>query len=171
MARSKKISTDEQPGIFDVSARARTAMCVPLIRQEVEQWRASGYKGITETTRRLMKWWFASEHRTAQGTVFEYYAAQREAIEALVYLYEVKKIRRLAEMLTTYARGQTFFLPPFDEFARYALKMATGSGKTKVMSLAIAWQYFNATAGEPDFATTFLIVAPNIIVQERLASD
>lgn len=171
MPPRRKPIDSTQPNMLDVSASARTAMCVPLIRQEVEQWRASGYKGITDTTRRLMKWWFASEHRTAHGTVFEYHAAQREAIEALVYLYEVKKIRRLAEMLTTYARGQTFFLPPFDEFARYALKMATGSGKTKVMSLAIAWQYFNATAGEPDYATTFLLVAPNIIVQERLATD
>ena len=50
--------------------------------------------------------------------------------------------------------------------------MATGSGKTKVMSLLIAWQYFNATA-EPDadYAKTFLVIAPNVIVFERLRSD
>ncbi len=172
MARPRKNATPlAQPGIFDVSARERTALCVPLIRQELAQWRATDYKGITDTTRRLLKWWFASDHRTPQGAVFEYYAAQREALEALVYLYEVKKIRRRSEMLTTYAKGQTFLLPSFDEFARYALKMATGSGKTKVMSLVVAWQYFNATAGEADFATTFLLIAPNVIVQERLTTD
>jgi type III restriction enzyme len=151
MARTKKSAANAaQPSIFDVSARQRTALCVPLIRQEVEQWRATDYKGITETTRRLFKWWFSSDHRTPHGTVFEYYAAQREAIETLVYLYEVKKIRRRAELLTTYAKGQRFLLPAYDEFARYALKMATGSGKTKVMSLVMAWQYFNATAGEAE---------------------
>ncbi len=171
MPRPKKTATAPQPSMFDVSARERTALCVPLIRQEVEQWRATDYKGITDTTRRLFKWWFASDHRTPQGMVFRYYHAQREAIEALVYLYEIKKIRRQNEMLTTYAKGQRFLLPSYDEFARYALKMATGSGKTKVMSLAVAWQYFNATAGEADYATTFLVISPNIIVQERLATD
>ena len=60
----------------------------------------------------------------------------------------------------------------YDDFARYAIKMATGSGKTKVMALAIAWQYFNAVAeGRDDYAKTFLIVAPNVIVFERLRSD
>jgi type III restriction enzyme len=60
----------------------------------------------------------------------------------------------------------------YDDFARYCIKMATGSGKTKVMSLAIAWQYLNAV-NEPsdDYAKTFLIIAPNVIVFERLRSD
>jgi type III restriction enzyme len=50
--------------------------------------------------------------------------------------------------------------------------MATGSGKTKVMALAIAWQYFNATAeGRDDYAKTFLLLAPNVIVFERLQFD
>src|SRR5436190_19670325 len=50
--------------------------------------------------------------------------------------------------------------------------MATGSGKTKVMSLAVAWQFFNAVAeGREDFARTFLLIAPNVIVFERLRTD
>ncbi len=50
--------------------------------------------------------------------------------------------------------------------------MATGSGKTKVMALAIAWQYFNAVAeARDDFAKTFLVIAPNVIVFERLRTD
>ena len=60
----------------------------------------------------------------------------------------------------------------YDDFARYAIKMATGSGKTKVMALAIAWQYFNAVAeGRDDYARSFLLLAPNVIVFERLRSD
>jgi type III restriction enzyme len=53
--------------------------------------------------------------------------------------------------------------------------MATGSGKTKVMALAIAWQYFNAVREQDeiarDYAKTFLLIAPNVIVLERLKSD
>ena len=63
-------------------------------------------------------------------------------------------------------------LPGYDEFARYCTKMATGSGKTKVMSLAIVWQFFNAVReNETDYAKTFLIIAPNVIVLERLKTD
>src|SRR6266480_3900811 len=60
----------------------------------------------------------------------------------------------------------------YDDFARYCVKMATGSGKTKVMSLTIAWQFFNAVAeARDDFAKTFLLIAPNVIVFERLRID
>jgi type III restriction enzyme len=172
MPRIKKLPTSVQPSILDVSATQRTAICVPAIRQEIDQWRAADYQGITATTRRLLQWWFKNEHRTPQGATFKYYAAQQEAIEALIYLYEVKKIRRRGELLLTYGRGQRIALPQQDEFARYALKMATGSGKTKVMSLVIAWQYFNAVQGEGDeYATTFLLLSPNVIVHERLMLD
>jgi type III restriction enzyme len=53
--------------------------------------------------------------------------------------------------------------------------MATGSGKTKVMSLAIAWQFLNSMreseAIARDYSKTFLIIAPNVIVLERLKTD
>src|SRR5262249_16767498 len=66
-------------------------------------------------------------------------------------------------------------LPPEDAFARYCTKMATGSGKTKVMSLAVAWQYFNACREEgeiaKEYAKTFLVIAPNVIVFQRLKTD
>jgi len=61
------------------------------------------------------------------------------------------------------------------DFARYCTKMATGSGKTKVMALAVAWQFLNAMReSEPiasDYAKTFLVLAPNVIVFERLKTD
>src|SRR6185437_9884303 len=57
----------------------------------------------------------------------------------------------------------------------YCVKMATGSGKTKVMSLAVAWQFLNAARESAemakDYATTFLVIAPNVIVLERLKTD
>jgi type III restriction enzyme len=66
-------------------------------------------------------------------------------------------------------------LPPYDDFARYCIKMATGSGKTKVMALAVAWQFLNvmreADEIAKDYAKTFLVLAPNVIVFERLKGD
>ncbi len=64
------------------------------------------------------------------------------------------------------------YVPADDLFPRYAAEMATGSGKTKVMSLAIVWSYFHKLR-EPDspMTTHFLLIAPNVIVYERLADD
>ena len=81
-------------------------------------------------------------------------------------------VRRHKNLVETFAKRSDLRLLQYDEFARYCVKMATGSGKTKVMSLAIAWQYFNAVAeARDDFATTFLLIAPNVIVFERLRTD
>jgi len=174
MARPNK-QTPVMPGqldLLDIRDTLRTAPCVPLVRQEVKQWQAAGYAGITATTRRLLAWWFKNDHRLPNGSQFRYHTAQREAIETLIYLHEVKGIRTRSDLLLAYAKGQKIALPMYDPFARYAVKMGTGSGKTKVMALALAWQYFNAVRGEGDhYATTFLLIAPNIIVLERLAED
>lgn len=82
-------------------------------------------------------------------------------------------MRRHKDLLQTFVTGQPdIAILSRDDFARYAIKMATGSGKTKVMSLAVAWHYFNAVAeGRDEFAKTFLIIAPNVIVFERLRLD
>ncbi len=120
-----------------------------------------------------MNYWFQADHRLPNGQFFRYHDFQREAVETLIYLYEVAKIRRFKDLAQTYAASNDLSrLLQYDQFARYCVKMATGSGKTKVMSLAIAWHYFNAVnEGRDDFAKTFLILAPNIIVFERLRTD
>lgn len=174
MPRPRKSSTDKaQLDMLDVRQTISTAPCVRAIEQEVKQWKADNYAGVTDTTRRLFNWWFRNSHRNAQGKTFQYYAAQQESLETLVYLFEVKKIRRRRALISEYYKQQQpIAFPTYDEFPRYAIKMATGSGKTKVMSLAIAWQYFNAAHGEGDeYANTFLLLSPNIIVHERLALD
>ena len=90
----------------------------------------------------------------------------------MVYLYEVAKVRRHKTLVETFAARSDLRLLQYDDFARYSVKMATGSGKTKVMSLVIAWQFFNAVAeARDDFARTFLLIAPNVIVFERLRTD
>jgi type III restriction enzyme len=171
MPRTKK-PEPEQLNLLE--ARTSTAPCVPEIRKAVEAWRLDGYKGVTPTTRTLLNYWFKSDHRLRNGRRFAYHPAQREAVETLIYLFEVAKVRRQKSMIETYYKGtQNLQLSQHDDFPRYCVKMATGSGKTKVMSLAIAWQLLNAQL-EPngdEYARTFLVLAPNVIVYERLRTD
>lgn len=155
----------------------KTAPCVPAIRQTVRDWAAGGYKGATPTTKTLLNYWFRTDHRLPNGSKFEYYYFQREAIETLVYLYEVAHKRRHKDLIETYAQtasqaGGQLRLLQYDDYPRYCIKMATGSGKTKVLALAVAWQYFNAVLEDADtYAKTSLIIAPNVIVFERLRLD
>ncbi|MBN1472900.1 MAG: DEAD/DEAH box helicase family protein [Syntrophaceae bacterium] len=170
---SPRKKSREQTDLFNVSERLMTAPCVPTIRAAVRQWKDANYPGVTDTTRELLNFWFYCDHKTPTGEPFKYYDSQQEAIETLIFLYEVQKIRSRKDLLEKYAVAQKDLrLPPFDDFARYCIKMATGSGKTKVMALAIAWQYFNAMReNEEEYAKTFLILAPNVIVFERLKTD
>jgi type III restriction enzyme len=158
-----------------LEAGGTTAPAVPLIREAVASWKAGGCRGISDTTRTLLTWWFPPDgHRLGRGTgrAFRYHPFQREAIETLIYLYEVEEVRRQKTLLETFVRRSDIQLLQYDDFARYCLKMATGTGKTKVISLAVAWQYLNAVAeGREDFARTFLVLAPNVIVYERLRAD
>ena len=176
MPRRKKSVNDNQPSLLDVTAKLRSGPCVPPLREAVKGWKASGYKGITETTRILLNYWFYTDHKLKTGRPFKYHASQQEAIETIIYVWEVEKIRTRKDLLEHYAQSiHDLRLPPDDGFARYCTKMATGSGKTKVMALAIAWQYFNARREQDeiakDYAKTFLLIAPNVIVLERLKQD
>jgi type III restriction enzyme len=155
-----------------LKARVTTAPCVPEIRKAVEEWRNAKYRGATATTEVLLNYWFGTDHRISDGGKFQYYSAQREAIETLIWLYEVEEVRRHRDLVERFAKIPGIHVLQYDDFARYAVKMATGSGKTKVMALAVAWQYFNAVAeARDDFAKTFLVIAPNVIVFERLRAD
>jgi type III restriction enzyme len=168
---ARKRVPKEQLGLLE--ARMRTAPCVPAIRESVSEWRANGYRRITDTTRLLLNYWFHTDHRLPNGKAFRYHDSQREAMETLVYIYEVAGIRRHKDLLEKYAPNiANLRLLQYDDFTRYCIKMATGSGKTKVISLAVAWQYFNAAVeGRNDYAKVFLVLAPNVIVFERLRTD
>ncbi|GGR68360.1 type III restriction protein res subunit [Deinococcus seoulensis] len=178
MAPRKKAQSADGT-LFDISEYMATAVCVPKLREAVQAWREGGYKGVTGTTQLLLRHWFHTEHRLPNGRMFTYHAAQRGALETLIYTWEVAGVRTRLDLLEAFAikellQGQQ--LPGNDGLSRLALKMATGSGKTKVMSLAVAWQYFNAIrerdpAVASAYAKSFLVIAPNIIVLERLAQD
>jgi type III restriction enzyme len=171
MARKPKANTQNE--LFDIQEQLKTAPCVPAIRQAVAVWKQGGYKGTTDTTKELLNYWFYTDHVLPNGKRFKYHKAQQEAIETLIYIFEIEKIRNRKDLLEKYAfNTKDLRLPPYDAFARYCIKMATGSGKTKVMSLAIAWQYFNAVKEDENiYAKNFLLIAPNVIVFDRLRSD
>lgn len=170
MPRRVKPGVDE-PSLLE--ARVTTAPCVPAIRKAVAAWRVARYKGATNTSRLLLNYWFHTDHRLRNRAPFRYHDSQREAVETLIYIYEVAQTRRHRDLLQRFAPNiPGIHVLQYDDFPRYCIKMATGSGKTKVIALAIAWHYFNAVAeGRDDFARTFLLVAPNVIVFERLRAD
>ena len=149
-----------------------TASCAPAVANAVREWREKGYPGATDTSKRLLAWWFDTDHEV-DGRSFVFYQAQRHAVESLVYVYEVMKRRNQRELLEAFLPNPNVRLLQHGDFARYGIKMATGSGKTMVMALSVVWSYLNAI-NEPDcgnYARSFLIVAPNVIVYERLAGD
>lgn len=149
------------------------AYLVSKLRQVVDGWRAQDYPGVSDTTRRLLTYWFFEDHRSPDGKPFGYYFCQREAIETLIYCYEVAQTRSFAKLMQDFgSSGGVYYDPTADRFPRYVFKMATGSGKTKVMSLAMVWSYFHGIK-EPNspLAKTFLLIAPNVIVFERLKQD
>ena len=150
------------------------------LRAAVKEWRDNNYFGTSDTTRHLLNHWFGRAHdqRESGGAEeFHYYFCQREAIETLIYLKEVRRLDKLSQVVADFAGvyAETAALGITEEedaWSRYAFKMATGSGKTKVMSLAIVWSYFHALReGESPMARHFLVVAPNLTVFERLKED
>jgi type III restriction enzyme len=149
---------------------------VPMLRRKVKEFRDSGYAGAADTSRSLLNWWFKTPHLLAKadGTYseFEYYFAQREAVETIVYLYDVVGVKDKHDLMRFDAGG---FVSGgmFDEtWRRFVVKMATGSGKTKVLSLVLAWSFYHKLY-EPksELARNFLVITPNIIVLDRIYRD
>lgn len=136
---------------------------MPLVndlRDRVRAWRADGYPGATQVTRDLFAHWFDDARKTTATRPF---FAQQEAIETVAFLVEAPPGRRVGVAV-----------PPSGEpYERWAVKMATGTGKTLVMALIIAWSGINKAANRQDarFTDVFLVVCPNLTVKDRLGGD
>lgn len=166
------------PGDESLGDTLRGQLIPPLvdkIRRGVTDWRAAGYAGASETTKALLNYWFEREHVLYgdQGAfIWQWYFAQREAVESAIWLYEVAGARDPLSLIAFDSTGAVS-QGMFDEvWTRYVLKLATGAGKTKVASLLIAWSYFHKIyeAGSA-LSTNTLLIAPNIIVLDRLRVD
>jgi len=149
---------------------------VAQVREEVQEWREKGYEGATETSKALLKWWFSETHVkvNADGSTFQfqYYYAQREAVETIIYLYDVVRVRGKHDLMRFDKMGRLSAQMFPEDWLRMVVKMATGSGKTKVMSLLIVWAYFHKLyEKDSELARNFLLIAPNVIVFERIKVD
>ena len=185
---------------------------INLLREDVRRWRESEYRGATNTTRELLKWW---RHPNRSRRLF---FCQIEAVETLIYLAEIRipgrtsrtgyrKFALSDENLQRLLRGERplpegeveldrddgrkFKVNPFQYLAnaafhptlvdlpgdesllplrRMGCKMATGSGKTVVMSLLISWAFCNrgVNPDSSEFPSAVLVCCPNLTVKERL---
>ncbi len=160
----------------DIGRQKLLPPLVENIRQQVKEWRDRGYEGSTATSKSLLRWWFQTEHLIpkSDGTAFNfrYYFAQREAIETIVYLYDVVGVKDKHDLMRYDAHGGVSASMFPEDWLRLVIKMATGAGKTKVMSLILTWCYFHKLY-EPNsqLARNFLVIAPNIIVLDRIRND
>ncbi len=149
---------------------------VAMLRKKVKEFRDSGYVGATDTSRSLLNWWFNTPHllEKADQTMaqFEYYFAQREALETIVYLYDVVGVKDKHDLMRFDSSGLVSG-SMFDEtWRRFVVKMATGSGKTKVLSLVLAWSFYHKLYElDSTLARNFLLITPNIIVLDRIYKD
>ncbi len=146
------------------------------LRKKVKAWRETGYEGATRTSISLLNWWFQHEHLMpkADGSMatFQYYFAQQEAVETVIYLYDAIKVKDKYDLIRFDSSGAVS-ANMFDEsWRRFVIKMATGSGKTKVMSLILAWCFFHKLyEADSELARNFLLITPNIIVLDRIRAD
>ena len=138
------------------------------VRKAVSEWRDKDYAGASETTRHLFRFWFNEEHPGG----FRFYFSQREAIESIAYLHEVARAHDRFDLLRYDSSGRVGHGSFEENWTRYLVKMATGAGKTKVMGLVLVWSYFHKLyeTGSP-LSKNFLVIAPNIIVLNRLRKD
>ncbi|MBF0565247.1 MAG: DEAD/DEAH box helicase family protein [Nitrospirae bacterium] len=143
--------TFDDPGIFI------HIELVNAIRPRVKKWREQGYPGVTGITKRLLLHWQEPEERKDNRFFF----CQLEAIETLIWLTEAPDA------------DKTGIEVPGDggDISRWCSKMATGTGKTIVMGMLVAWQVLNKVANGKDqrFSKNVLVVAPGLTVRNRLS--
>ena len=133
---------------------------VNRIREKIGQWRKGGYVGVTPITRRLLDYWNNCERER------KLFFCQIEALETLIYIAEVA--RKYDSWIENDLREANDGSNP--GLNRIASKMATGSGKTVVMAMLIAWHGLNKLENPQDsrFSDTFLLIAPGITIRDRL---
>ena len=124
------------------------------LREDVRDWRQLGYPGTAIVTRRVLEWWFErEEERKAEGKLL--FFCQQEAIETIIYLYEAKRRHKM---------------PETGDLLRYALKLATGTGKTVVMAALVVWATLHKRkVSGSSLSANFLVLVPNLTVRDRVS--
>jgi type III restriction enzyme len=149
------VVASESSRSFDDPGRFIEIPLVNAIRPRVNEWREKGYPGVTGITKRLLEHWRDEGQRQ-----FPFFFCQLEAMETLIWLVESDPSSRVGIDI------------PSDGglFRRLCSKMGTGTGKTVVMAMLIAWQVINKTTYPQDarFSKHVFVVAPGLTVKKRL---
>lgn len=187
--KTQKTGSSQQTFSFLAEEERDDLPLVNALRDDVRRWKKANYEGVTPVTRQLLNHWNRDDRPR------RLFFCQREAVETVIYLTEIlssgKKIPKSSKLnpddYQRLIRGvrpsfvqveQQFFPTLVDQpneaglsaLNRYGCKMATGSGKTVVMSMLIAWAFCNRGRAPWDelFPAAVLIVCPNLTVKERL---
>lgn len=141
--------------------RKQSNKLVDEIREHVNLWREQKYPNVTYTTRKLLEYWTDPKRDN------KLFFCQIEAVETAIYLLEVAGRAGDSRFLQDIQKANNEANP---DLLRMAFKMATGSGKTVVMGMLIAWQALNKILSKQDarFSDAFLIVTPGITIRDRL---
>lgn len=131
------------------------------VREKIAHWRENGYTGITNTSRELLFYW---QDENRENKLF---FCQIEALETLIYINEVAEKAGDSWIINELKKANNEANP---ELYRLAFKMATGSGKTVVMAMIIAYQALNKIRYPMDtrFTDAFVIITPGITIRDRL---
>jgi type III restriction enzyme len=145
----------KEAGLFEdvLAAEEQLNTVVNDLRDEVRNWREGGWQGTAIVTGTLLDWWFErDEQRATEQRRFFY--CQQEAVETVIYLYEVKGRVKM---------------PETGDLLRYALKLATGTGKTVVMAMLVVWATLHKRkVSGSSLSTNFLVLVPNLTVRDRV---
>lgn len=145
----------QNSSVFDDPGEFIEIEMVNKIRKRVKQWKEKGYSNVTGITRKLLDHWNVRQHDQKR-----FFFCQLEAIETLIWIIEADPSEKTGITIPTDG----------GEFERLCTKMATGTGKTVVMAMLIAWQVLNKISYPKDtrFSKNVLIVTPGLTVKKRL---
>src|SRR3990172_7086098 len=148
----------KEAGLFEdfLASSEQKNEFVNQLRGEVWGWRDAGYPGTAVVTRRLLEWWF-ERNEERRATAKRFFFCQQEAVETVIYLYEVQGRRKM---------------PETGDLLRYALKLATGTGKTFVMALFVTWATLHKRkVSGSSLSANFLVLVPNLTVRARVSGQ
>lgn len=156
-------------------AKGLSAVVDPLIPGIVDGTSSKLLDQVTPVTADLLRFWFQQDY--CELRELNFHAGQRAAILHIIYAHEVLGTTRLRDLYEAVAPEAMLEGGVLGEVTRdrhdhpkYAAKMATGTGKTWVLNALLVWQYLNKLADpqDPRFSSNFLLVAPGLIVYDRL---
>lgn len=158
--KDKQLELNMAEGAFGSELQKENEF-INKIRVKIKEWRNSGYQGITKTSRDLLVYW---RDETRENKLF---FCQIEALETLMFINEVADKSGDSWIINELKKASSDANPGL---YRIAFKMATGSGKTVVMAMIIAYHTLNKIRYPQDtrFTDAFVIITPGITIRDRL---